>query len=300
MPTFPDHAGDKTTSGKEDSPSRKEWLKKAGEEASSGAGAQKFGEDKPANVRRWWSRINFPAAIALIAAVAATASAVYAYSQVQVARQQNTTAEQQQLLSLVIAIEQEPALLSQATLHLTGGQLINASVQYENEVVADGEAGAQLIRSLNGQGVSSIEYTQIALALEDSADNTVALAYFARASSIAGDPDSLASALRDEAILRYQLGGSENNQKAHQEMQRSVQAYSVADITKKEFEQNAALSYLQDAEYQMPAKGCDIARTDLNNAATEIRLAGSSLATVTRQRYINLLANDLDELKKYC
>jgi hypothetical protein len=271
-----------------------------GEQASSSASAQESGGDKPANVRGWWGRISFPAAVALIAALAATASAIYAYSQVQVVRQQNITAEQEQLLSLVIAIEQEPAHQSQATLNLTGNQLTNTSVQYQNEVVADGEAGAQLIRSLNGQGVSSIEFTQIALALEDSADNSLALTYFARASSIAGDPDSLASALRDEAILRYQLGGYENKLKAHQEMLRSVQAYSTGDITKTEFEQNASLSYLQDAEYQMPAKGCDIARTDLNNAAAEIRLAGPRLATSTRERYINLLTTDLDELKTYC
>jgi hypothetical protein len=272
----------------------------AGEDAPSNTGDASNGPEKSQAVSSRRRSVNFSAVIALISALAATGSAVYTYSQVQVSRQQNIVAEQQQLLSLVVAIEQEPALLAQATATLTGSTLINTDIAYQNEIVADGETAVLLIEALRGQGVTGIEYYQVGLALESGGNNGLAITYFGKAAGIAEDPDTLASALRDEALLRYRLGNAANDSTAHQEMMSAVNAYRGQYVTSTEFEQNAALSYLEDAEYQIVINGCRAAQADLNRATQAIVSLGSSASIAAADRNKLLMAQDQASLKLHC
>ena len=153
--------------------------------------------------------------IALASAVAAIIAATISGLQVNVARQQNVAAEQQQLLTLTVDIAQQFAQW-QKTLNQAGGTLTGpaemtalstASVAIYAQVTADGEAAAALIANLGRNRVAGIEYIEVANALANGEDAAQAIVYYQDAATAPPHtPAMVASALRSEAGLCYSLG----------------------------------------------------------------------------------------------
>jgi hypothetical protein len=265
---------------------------------ANSASAHRQSETEKAN--RGQKRIQLSVIVAIISALAAMGSAVYSYSQVQVSKQQEIFGEQQQLLTLVAAIEQEPAQLAGAVQNMTGNALTQTDIAYETELQADGAAAASIISALHGQGVAGVEYIQVGVALQSGYSNALALKYYADGVALSNNPETTADGLRYEAILRYELGGSQNDTAAHQEMERAVAEFSGPYFYRNEIEQNAALTYLLDAEYQIPLrKDCDIARADLSDARRAVMLLGST-AIYIEERNQNLLTSDQNSFNLYC
>jgi hypothetical protein len=136
-------------------------------------------------------------------------------------------------------------------------------VEFGDELAADGQAARIIIKSLGGDGIAAIEYDQVAKALHASGDNVHAIAYYDDAIAIAADPDTRASALRNEAFLRYDIGESGLG---HQGMLRAAAAYRRQGVMPDDAYNGIAQSYLQDAQLQIRIMGCQIAQADLTIA----------------------------------
>lgn len=237
--------------------------------------------------------------ITLIAALAAVASALYAYGQERVTKQQDVIAEQQQLLTLVSAIIQEPSQLLQAEQSLKGSALVDVDVQYESELVANCEAAVNLVNTLNGQGVTGIEYVQIAEGLRGT-DNLTALAYLAHGAKIALDPNTRVDALRAAANILYQLGGAQNDKLAHQDMLTALSAFDGKEDFTTDAENSNIVTYLIDADKQIKLKQCSTAAQEIRNANSLIRSLGSAAGIPGIVRNNQLLQQDQLELNQRC
>lgn len=223
--------------------------------------------------------------IALVSAIAAVFAAGYTFLNAHVASEQNIAAEQQQLLtittSIAAQIANQQSTITQAAGSLTGAArtdaIDTASVGIGNQLTADGEAAQVLIAKLRGNGVAGVEYVQVGKALANyGGDTTDAIDDFeAAVNAPPHAPDTQANALRNEGTLRYTLG---EYAAAHQDMMRSISMYAGnPQLTQEDIRNSIALSYLIDAEYQIPPPpgGCHTAAVDLQDAKQELAPLGS-------------------------
>jgi tetratricopeptide (TPR) repeat protein len=204
---------------------------------------------------------------AVIAAAAAVVAAFYAGGQIVAADQQKVASQQTQLLSLVLDIEQEPEELAQASARLSGAALTNTTVEYEDELTSDAQAAVLVIDSLGTGQVTPFEYVQVAKALAGSGDIAQALIYYRRAAGAAqAPPDTVAAALRNEGIARYELG---QVQRSHTDFMRAAAAFKPGQVgtsvTAADADNNRAQSYLGDAANQAVAGQCAVASGDLRD-----------------------------------
>jgi len=92
----------------------------------------------------------------LVTAVAGFFAARYAHGAIVAADAQKAAAQQQELLTLVVDIEQEPAAAERATAPLHGTLLVNTQVQFADELAARNcrlaHAGLHDVRLLFGRG----------------------------------------------------------------------------------------------------------------------------------------------------
>jgi len=224
--------------------------------------------------------------VALVSAIAAVFAAAYTFWSAHVASEQNIAAEQQQLLtittSIAAQIANQQSAITQAAGTLTGAARTNAidsaSVGIGNELTADGEAAQVLITKLDGNGVAGVEYVQVGKALAGYGGDTAdAIDDFeAAVNAPPYSPDTQANALRNEGVLRYTLG---EEAAAHQDMMRAVSMYAgQPELTQEDIRNSIALSYLIDAEYQIPPPpgGCHTAAVDLQDARQELAPLGSA------------------------
>lgn len=213
------------------------------------------------------ANIVLPALTVLVTAVAGTFAALYAHGQIQAADEQKVVAQQQELLTLVVDIEQEPAAEKRATAPLKGTLLLDTQVQFQDELTSYAEAAQLIIMGgLARQQVSSFEYVQVGKALAATGSNSEALKLFGWAVTAHGaTPDSRAAALRNEAGLRYSLG---ETGLAHLENMQAVQAFSrYPDLSRTDADNNVAQSYLVDASAEITAHNCPVALADRAAAA---------------------------------
>jgi hypothetical protein len=228
------------------------------------------------------------ALIALLAALGAVASALYAHGQIQQAKQQNIATQQQQLLTLVTDIVQQPVALSQATANLKGFALVTTQGVFRNELDADGQAAATIITALRGEGqaIAAVEYVEVAKAFENTGDNAQAIAYLAAAVGAANkdDPDDIAFGMRAEASLHYSIGDSGI---AHQEYMQAVMVFKrlphVSYVTRWDADNGMAQSYLNDASSQIAIGGCQTAHDDLISAEMALAPLGSKNVSTLNQ-----------------
>ena len=235
-------------------------------------------------------------ALALIATVF---TAWYAHGQIQAADQQKVVAQQQELLTLVVDIEQEPAAEQRATTPLHGTLLLNTQVQFQDELTSYAEAAQLIIGNLaKGAAVSSFEYVQVGKALAATGSNYAALTYFQRAVAAHGaTPDTRAAALRNEAGVRYSLSEAGL---AHRENMQAVQVFAhFPDLTRPDADNNTAQSYLVDASSEIAVGNCSIAQADRQAAAQVLRtLPDRSRTEATVNRV--LTSDDTISYRKHC
>jgi hypothetical protein len=205
-----------------------------------------------------------PALTVLVTAVAGTFAALYAHGQIAAADEQKVAAQQQELLTLVVDIEQEPAAEERATAPLHGTRLLNTQVQFADELTSYAEAAQLIIGSLARGEVTSFELVQVGKALSDSGNDALALRYFHRAlAAQSATPDTRAAALRNEAYVRAQLG---EIGRAHDEDMQAVRVFTGFPEETRSFEaNNLALTYNDDAADELAARNCQLAHADLHN-----------------------------------
>ena len=106
--------------------------------------------------------------IALASAVVAILAAIFSHQQANAANQQNTINEQQQLLTLTTTIAQQ---LDQAQPSTSNGQ-----IAWTETLTLNGEAAQVVITKLGGDGVTGVEYDEVARALGTGVDPAKAIA----------------------------------------------------------------------------------------------------------------------------
>lgn len=218
--------------------------------------------------------------IALASAATAIAASVISWHQVNIASRQNTAAEQQQLVDLTTNIAQQFE------------QKETAAIVADLEV--EGQAGAELINDLHGQGVASIEYIQVARALQEVWHGTDAIKYYkAAVNALPHDAETRSSPLRYLAIIYYSLG---QNVIAHRYAMRAATTFNGHQEEPAWYEHNTiAQAYLVDALNQVDIKGgCPMATRD--KAAIQ-NVLGSYAKTVLVE---SLLADLKDAYKSKC
>lgn len=217
--------------------------------------------------------------IALASAVTAIVAAGISFNQVNVAAQQNTVAEQTQLVALTTTITsqfaqgQAPSHQSAAT-NLTQVTGEASAVQgVVAELSAEGQAAAVLINSLHGNGVAGIEYVQAARALQAGGEEAQAISYYKDAIAVSpGDVTTRGDALRFLAALYYSLG---RNMIGHQYMIEAAKIFmGHVELTNSLIEESIAEAYLGDAYFQLLIDGCRVAITDLRGALPAVAASG--------------------------
>jgi hypothetical protein len=249
-------------------------------------------------------KLHYATWIALASALAAIIAAIISASSVNVAKAQNVAAEQQQLVTITIAIEQafisENAAEDQAAGNLTGtarsAAVANAQLGVIAETTADAQAGAVIINDLHGDGVAGIEYVEVARALANYGDTAQAITYYNDAvNAPPHDVPTRANALRNEAALYYSIG---QDSIGHQDMIAAAHIYgSHPELTQGLIDNSIAQAYLGDAGYQVLANGCHTAATDLADAERAIAPLGINGANLTVQ---TLEGADVAAYKKKC
>ena len=210
------------------------------------------------------------------------------------AKAQNIAAEQQQLVTITVAIEQafsgQQAAEDQAAGNKTGtarsAAVAEADLEIVAETTADAQAAAVLINNLHGEGVAGIEYITVARALANYGDTALAIAYFKDAVKVSPhDVATRVDALRFEAGLYYSLG---QNAIGHRDMLAAARAYDGHPALSKALIYNSiAQAYLGDAGYQILANGCQTAAIDMANAERAVAQFGTNGANLTVQTLEN-------------
>jgi hypothetical protein len=225
-------------------------------------------------------------------------------SSVKVAESQNVAADQQQLVSITIAIEQafsgQRLAEEQAGANLTGtaksAAIADADLAIVTETAADAEAAATIINHLHGNGVAGIEYVTVARALANYGNTPLAITYFNDAINASlNDVPVRADALRYEAGLYYSLGQSALG---HQDLISAAQVYNgQLEINKGLKGNSIAQAYLVDAGYQITIGGCRVAASDLLDAEHSLTPLGVGGANLTVQ---TLTSADVTAYHKRC
>ena len=211
--------------------------------------------------------------IALGSAVVAIIAALIAYRQVNVTNQQNIAAEQQQLVTVTNSIAQQ---LDQETPSTSSGQQT-----LSDELTIEGQTAEGIISELNGNGITSIEYEEVAKAFSPVTYGTnaaQAIAYFQDAvNALPHDVAVQSEALREEGNLYYDLGQPVTG---HDYIMRAIQIYSGHLLMSQDEKDNLiAQAYLDDALYQLNINSCTTAAAEIMAAKKLLSQAGGANAT---------------------
>lgn len=139
----------------------------------------------------------------------AVAAAAFALIQANAAGKQNADSERQELISLVASIAQEPQNIDQAkaTFKANQSELHSAESDIQLAELADAEEAADVIRLLNKNGVTAVEYYETATGLQAGQSDHQALQLLKQAAALPNvDPRTQANILHEEAQIHYALG----------------------------------------------------------------------------------------------
>lgn len=192
---------------------------------------------------------------AWIAALAAVASIVLSLYSAHLVGQQNSNAQQQELVSLVTDIEQ-------------GQQAATAPNGASAALIALGEAeeANSIIASLHSN-VSSAEKYIVGIALEDGDDYQPALTLLTSAAKEGSDPRTAADAWRAAAAVLYTL---DMNRQAESDMDLARGSYTGKYVTWVSRENNIAFTDLFDVPYQASIGQCSFAESKEWNKAAQL------------------------------
>jgi tetratricopeptide (TPR) repeat protein len=236
---------------------------------------EKNATDRPPEKKKWHAATW----IALASAVTAIAAAGISFNQVNIAAEQNTVAEQTQLIALTTTITSQLAQgqtsgnqpAANSLEQVTGKA--NAVQAVVAELSAEGQAAAVLINSLHGNGVAGIEYVQAARALQAGGETAQAITFYKAAIAVSpGDVGTRGDAWRFMAALYYSLG---QNVIGHRDMMTAARIFrGHVELTHTLKEESIAQAYLGDAYYQLLNDSCHLAITDLEAALQAVKASG--------------------------
>ena len=182
----------------------------------------------------------------VLAIVSAVASIVVGLYSAHLVREQNSNAEQQELVSLVTNIEQ-------------GQQAANGpnGSSAALTILGEAEEANNIIASLHSS-VSSPEKYIVGSALEDGQDFKPALTLLTSAAKEASDPRTTADSWRGAAVILYKLS---MNSQAENDINQAKESFSGKgkDVTLVGQENNIAFTDFFDVPYQASAGHCSVA-----------------------------------------
>jgi hypothetical protein len=217
----------------------------------------------------WWQ-----VWVAIPVAVIALVAAGFSLQQANAARQQNTVSEQQELVTLVSDIAQDPQIVTQESEAFKGNQsaLANAVSGTNFTELADSEEADYLIGLLHGAGVTAIEYYETALGIEASDSHTRALNLLNSAVQEAtndSDPRTLANAWYAEASISYNIGNSSGYS---EDLTHAQNAFSASlGATPIQYDRNLIYLKFFDASYKAAARNCMLATSEINDANSMLK-----------------------------
>lgn len=191
--------------------------------------------------------------IAVASAVTAVVAAVLSGLQVNLASSEHADTERQQLVSLTTLIATQFAQLTDSNVTTVVAEL-----------TVEGQAGTELIRELNGDGVTGTEYSEIGRALEKSGYTAQGITYYKHAVDVSRhEAETHGEALRFLGLAYYTLPRPEL---AHQALMQAVKTFSGHLVEPPDYIANdIAQAYLLDAEGQLDYS-CRTAHTELKVA----------------------------------
>jgi len=183
----------------------------------------------------------------------AVAAAVFALIQANAAYKQNADSERQELISLVASIAQEPQNIDQAKAIFKANQseLHSAESDIQLTELADAEEAADVIRLLDGNGVTAVEYFETATGLQAGQSDHQALQLLQQAAALPDvDPRTQANILHEEAQIYYALGPRHYGTAEMEDRLSAAVFNSGPDIPPVNRLNNVAYTELFDAYYQ--------------------------------------------------
>jgi hypothetical protein len=218
------------------------------------------------------------AVVSVIAAAAAILALIISYRSLNVAKEQNTNAQVQALVSLVTAIAQEPSNMAQASESIKNnpGLLNTENAQIELAELGEAEAASSIIGQLPPADVSSVEKYLVGMALEGGDDYYPAITLLTSAAEEASDPRTEANSWRGAADAYAMIGQYSN---AEKDIKLAETAFNTPGVTPASMEYNTA----QTEFYDIPIRvnfDCTGALTEWNTAETLIT-AHSNIANST-------------------
>ena len=190
--------------------------------------------------------------VAIAALVLSIISAGIGGVSVYIARQQNTNAQRQELVTLVTDIAQ-----GQQGSGTGNGNAINPELTQLGEA----EEANTIITSLPPGDVSSVERYLVALGLEDGEDYTPALLLLRAAAREDSDPRTAADAWRAAAAADYAIG-SDSEAESY-----IIKAEGVFKKQDADQESNIAYTDLFDAKFRADIPDCSTANSEWGQAA---------------------------------
>jgi hypothetical protein len=218
----------------------------------------------------WYNQTFIAAIAAVISLVSLGLSAYFASRANGVAGQQALNGEQQELVTLITDIAQEPATMAQETASLQHNQsaLDNARVGIQLTELAEAEEANYLLGVLPGSSLTAIDYYYTAMGLEAGESDTQAYSLLQTAGRMSADPRTSANILRSEAQILYD---SSDAKAAANDIGRAFLAFSAPGVSQVLREYNQAYTDFFDAQYQAQLD-CAKAHDEVTDGKKELAL----------------------------
>jgi hypothetical protein len=195
--------------------------------------------------------------------------------------QQNSNAQQQELVTLVTDIAQGQQ--GSSTVNVNG-------ISVELTQLGEAEEADNIINSIPSH-VSSVERYIVGMGLEAGKDYQPALKLVMEAAMEGSDPRTAADAWRAAAEIKYKLG---SDSQAESDIYLAKRSFDKPDVLKFDKENDIAYTDLFDVYYQAPIN-CSAAINEWHEAAGLIKenknLLSGPNATATEKNAGNALAN---------
>jgi hypothetical protein len=218
------------------------------------------------------------AVVSVIAVAAAILALIISYRSLNVAKEQNTNAQVQALVSLVTAIAQEPSNMAQASESIKNNpSLLNTeNAQIELAELGEAEAASSIIGQLPSADVSSVEKYLVGMALEGGDDYYPAITLLTSAAKEASDPRTAANSWRGAADANAMIGQYSN---AEQDIKQAENSFDKPGVTEVSREYNTAQTEFYDISIRANFD-CAGALTEWNKAEALIT-AHSNIVNAT-------------------
>jgi hypothetical protein len=216
----------------------------------------------------WYNQTFIAAIAAVISLVSLGLSAYFASRANGVAGQQALNGGQQELVTLITDIAQEPATMAQETASLQHNQsaLDNAKVGIQLTELAEAEEANYLLGVLPGSSLTAIDYYYTAMGLEAGESDTQAYRLLQAGGRMSADPRTRANILRGEAQILYEGADAKA---AENDVRLAFLAFNAPGVTPVLQDYNRAFTDFFDAQYQARLD-CRVAENEVTDGKQQL------------------------------